>query len=144
MNDGDTGEALDVQMAMGLAPLLACVEAHPGTWRTREGAMPYFEYGAEAERLSAAIYQTGLPLAFDWMAWSDQARQNRECPSRLAQADLPTLRHLLFYHLRADRFVEGHLAGVLGDGHLGSVLRRIPRLLAGDAASHEGPAVTEG
>jgi hypothetical protein len=36
-----------------------------------------------------------------------------------------TLRKLLTTHVRADRFVEGHLAGVLESGHMLAILRRL-------------------
>jgi hypothetical protein len=35
------------------------------------------------------------------------------------------VRKLLTTHIRADRFIEGHLAGVLENGHIVAVLRRL-------------------
>ena len=48
--------------------------------------------------------------------------------SSLETADLTTLRKLLTTHVRADRFSEGHLAGVLQSGHIVAVLRRLRKI----------------
>jgi Family of unknown function (DUF6508) len=49
-------------------------------------------------------------------------------PALLAQADLLTLRKLLTAHVRQDRFIEGHLAQMLENGHISAILRRLREL----------------
>lgn len=51
----------------------------------------------------------------------------------LERARLPALRHLLVLHAWKDRSVPGHLAGVMENGHVTRVLRRVRSLTAGGA-----------
>jgi len=67
------------------------------------------------------------------MNW-EEGRAYEADPARLAAADVATLRRLITLHVRADRFVEGHLAAVAADGTLLTLLRRVR-----DLRPHAGP-----
>jgi ADP-ribosyl-[dinitrogen reductase] hydrolase len=108
----------------------------PGEWQTQEGQLPYFASSPEVDAFVQTVYEHGILCAFDWMAWQDEAQQYRSEPGSLAQADLLTVRKLLTLHVRADRFVEGHLARAFEKGEVVAILRRLKHLreeMAGSA-----------
>jgi len=75
------------------------------------------------------LYDNNIIYSFDWPAWEDEAEKLHEKPDALALSDLETLRKLLTVHVRKDRFCEGHLAGVIRDGHVLAILKRLNGLL---------------
>ena len=85
---------------------------------------PYV-YAPEAARFSQALYQEDFVVQFNWSAWSDEAAKYVENPSRLEAADLETLQKLLTCHVRAERFVSGHLAQMIEKGHILAILKRL-------------------
>ena len=85
----------------------------------------YFAYSPEVDAFVAALYAQDLLLVFDWPSWRAEAQRYLSQPEALETADLTTLRKLLTTHVRADRFSEGHLAGVLQSGHITAILRRL-------------------
>lgn len=54
---------------------------------------------------------------------------------QLEQLDLLDTLRLLTAHIRADRFCDGHLAGVLRSGQFQAGLRQLGRLIEGGAAA---------
>jgi len=88
----------------------------------------YFSYSPEVDDLIRTLYEQNFLLPFDWTRWKEEAQRYRSGPGALETADLLTLRKLLTTHVRADRFVEGHLASVLETGHVTAVLRRLKQI----------------
>lgn len=99
-----------------------------GEFHEPEGQFPYYSLGNTSSRLMAACYDSGVMVDFDWPAWEAPARELRQNPRALEQADLLTLRKLLTGHLRNDRFCEGHFGAVLESGHITAILRRAAHL----------------
>lgn len=100
----------------------------PGVWITPPGGFAYFQYNEDATALLDALHATKLLVVFDWPAWQAEAKRLEREPVALQQADLLTLRKLLTVHVRKERFVEGHLAHVLENGHLAAILHRLQEL----------------
>jgi len=87
----------------------------------------YFSYSPEVDEWIRTLYEQDFLLPFDWTRWKE-AQRYRSQPGALETADLLTLRKLLTTHVRADRFVEGHLASVLESGHVTAILRRLKQI----------------
>lgn len=87
--------------------------------------MGHLEYHPEVYKFIDACYENGMVLSFDWGAWSDEARRYMKDPQLVMSANLSTCKKLLTTHLRAERFCDGHLEGVLRSGHIATVLRRL-------------------
>ena len=96
-----------------------------GEWQTPAGQFPYYSYSAEVSRFMAALYKENFVIHFAWPSWKETAEGYMDRPETLAEADLLTLRKLLTTHVRNDRFVEGHMAGMLVNGHITAILRRL-------------------
>ena len=109
-------------------PIFERKNFQPGQWVEREGRFPYFAFSPEVERFIHALYQQSIIFPFDWRSWSDEAKLYQSDPDALEASDLLTLRKLLTAHVRADRFVEGHLAGLLQSGYVTVILRRLKRI----------------
>lgn len=92
------------------------------------GEMPYYAYHPELLALAADL--APLMLAFDWTQWEAEAQLLSQDPGAVARADFPTLRRLITYHLRRERFDEGHLARMTQSGHLRPILTRLTELRA--------------
>ena len=58
-----------------------------------------------------------------------RGRALTEDPEQLSAATLEDCRMLLTAHVRADRFIEGHLLHVFDTGHIVAVLRRVAEIL---------------
>lgn len=96
-----------------------------GEWHTREGQSAYFSYKPEVDEFIRALYEQGLIIQFDWPSWGEENKRYRSDPAALDEADLLTIQKLLTAHVRADRFVEAHLAGIFREGHLAAILQRL-------------------
>ena len=123
-------EAVDWKAAIAF---LAAFEAPGyafGRWQQPEDQLGYYEYSPEVISFIETLYAASVVLDFDWPSWKPQAMRYWEQPSRLHSARLLTLRKLLTLHVRADRFVEGHLASMLESGHITAILRRVAHLVA--------------
>jgi len=106
-------------------PLFDREDFQPGQWVEREGQLPCFAFSTEVERFMHALYQQNFIFPFDWKSRSEEAKRYQSDPEALGASDLLTLRKLLTAHVRADRFVEGHLAGLFQNGHVTAILRRL-------------------
>jgi|GEM_PF-924697 len=99
-----------------------------GQWIQKRGQFAYFAYSPEVLEFQSALYRHNIIIVFDWTIWDDEAKRYQAEPKALETADLLTLRKLLTAHIRADRFVEGHLASVLESGHIAAILRRLRQI----------------
>ncbi len=89
------------------------------------GSLPHELNSPAVDRLHTALGRNGFIQPFDWQAWGDRVREFMDNPALLDSADLETLCRLLTAHVRADRFIEGHLNQVVTDGHIQAILRRL-------------------
>ena len=65
---------------------------------------------------------------FDWTSWHDEAENYRNNPNLMDNADLDIVIKLLTTHVRADRFVGGHLADIIDSSHLLRILQRLAEI----------------
>ncbi len=114
-----------IDAILAYLPVFEKQDYQPGHWVEREGQFPYFAFSPEVDRFIAALYRQSIIIPFDWRSWSDEAKRYESDPDALEASDLLTLRRLLTAHVRADRFVEGHLAGLFQSGHVTAILRRL-------------------
>ena len=128
-NNGLSPAQLDAVLAF--LPILSAHGYIFGVWHAEPGEMPYFAHSPEVEQFIASLYAQNVIIKFDWCAWREPANALLQDPTLLAQADLLTLRRLLTAHVRQDRFIEGHLAQMLENGHITAILRRLGELRAG-------------
>jgi hypothetical protein len=119
----NTEMAKRIERVLRHLPRLA--DADPGHVVANEGQLPYWEYGPELMALLDDLLSSGLLVVFDWSAWRHEAERLERDRAALASADLDAIRRLLTFHVRADRFNDGHMAQVLSSGHLIAILRRL-------------------
>lgn len=101
-------------------------ESEPGVIQ-----MPWFSYSEEVLAFIQACYENDwVDSAFNWVEWQDDALRYWDSPDLLADASPQTLQRLLTVHLRKDRFVEGHLASAIENGHLAAILHRLQHIRA--------------
>ena len=99
-----------------------------GEWHSPAGQFPYYSMSREVLDFIQALSAQEIIFSFDWPSWQEEAVQYVSDPGAVERADLLTLRKLLTLHVRKDRFVEGHLAHMLEDGHITAVLRRLNKI----------------
>ena len=80
------------------------------------------------EALIKALYDNHFVQDFDWPKWQPTALMLHNEPSRLSRATLSTCVKLLTLHVRKDRFVSGHFAAMVSDGHISLILKRLAEL----------------
>lgn len=117
-----------IDVVLSYLPLLTQPGYRPGEWSQGGYQMPYFSCDPQFDEFIDALYEQGILFSFDWMTWQDEANRYRTDSAALAEADLLTVRKLLTVHVRADRFVAGHLADLMTDGHLTAILLRLQQL----------------
>ncbi len=76
-----------------------------------------------------ALYDAELIIEFDWMEWTGHAEEYVNRPELIEGADLDTVCKFLTTHVRNDRFCEGHLRGMIINGHIAAILRRLNDLV---------------
>lgn len=79
-------------------------------------------------RFTEELYKSGAVFVFNWSELHDEAERIFEDPQALEDAGEPTLRKLLTFHARKDRFAEDYLDEMLKSGHITAILRRLQRL----------------
>ena len=99
-----------------------------GEWHSPAGQFPYYSMSQEVLDFIQALSAQEIIFSFDWPSWQEEAVQYVSEPRAVERADLLTLRKLLTIHVRKDRFVEGHLAHMLEDGHITALLRRLKKI----------------
>jgi hypothetical protein len=124
---------------LAFLPELESPDFVAGEFHMPEGHFSFYSLADTRARLMVACYDSGIMVDFDWAAWDAPARELRENPAALEQANLLTLRKLLTGHLRNDRFCEGHFGAVLESGHITAILRRAAQLLGQATPPHGAP-----
>jgi hypothetical protein len=87
--------------------------------------MPHHVDSRDAEAFTAALYEHGWVVDFDWPDWQKRAERYTLDPRKVAAARIGTIRKLLTTHVHKDRFCEGHLAAMFENGHLMAILQRL-------------------
>ena len=88
-----------------------------------------YAYSEEINQFIEATYKYGFILNdFDWGGWRDESQKFLADAELLKSADIKTLKKLLTTHIRADRFVDGHLAAKLDNGHILAILKRLKQI----------------
>jgi hypothetical protein len=106
------------------------IAGHRDPWQRRDGVITLtaWEPSPVVAEFIATLYSIGAIEPFDWGAWQPRAAEFYEHPGRLDTAGLADLRRLLTFHVRRDRFVDGHLGAMFEEGHIQRILRRIQEL----------------
>ncbi len=111
-------------------PVFEDPEFVAGTIETEPLSITPWTYAPEVHDFIATLYRLGVIEPFGWSAWQPRAVALYSDADELAAAELEEMRKLLTLHVRKDRFVDGHLGGMISDGHIEAVLRRIAILTA--------------
>jgi len=106
------------------------VAGHRDPWERRDGVITLtsWEPSPEVADFIATLYTIGAIEPFDWGAWQPRAVELYEHPELLDTIGLADLRRLLTFHVRRDRFVDGHLGAMFEEGHIQRILERIRSL----------------
>jgi hypothetical protein len=86
------------------------------------------EWALELETFSAVLHGTGFIYPFDWMKAFRGKEQKVMNGGEIASATLYGLRRIFTYHIRAERFCEGHMAEITRTGTLAFMLARLQGL----------------
>ncbi len=89
------------------------------------------QYTREVYEFERTLYHTGFIVRFDWPRWELKAFRYYRDPPLLETASCGEIRRLLTFHIRKNVICEGHLAGMLRDGHIQAILRRLAALADG-------------
>lgn len=99
--------------------------------------LPYCYYSKEVIEFEKTLYKEGFIIPFDWSNWQKEAERLYSEPATLRKAGFETLRKLLTTHIRKERFCEGHLAGMLEEGHISAILHRLKEVREDMASSKQ-------
>jgi hypothetical protein len=100
----------------------------PSKVESLPGVSPYHVFAEELKQFHRAVFENGFVIEFDWRAWQEEALRHCEQPELLRGADLQLLRRLITFHVRAERFNEGHLPSLVESGYMAELLRRLREL----------------
>ncbi len=115
-----------------LAALLAFVPVFEAPAFCPGQVIPMDEDGFPAEEFKSVVsgfmdtcYKNGFVVKFNWEDWGPEAERYTADPDLLKSADLATLRRLITWHIRQNRFSRDHLATQIAQGHILAILRRL-------------------
>jgi hypothetical protein len=103
-----------------------------GEWVEGSTHLPWFFLSDEASRLVNTVNEYGwVVFEFNWMEWAESPEGRRwlNDADLIGGASVEDLERLLTAHIRADRFIEGHLDEFYESGQLLAILRRAETLL---------------
>ncbi|MEI6515770.1 MAG: DUF6508 domain-containing protein [bacterium] len=90
-----------------------------------EDGFPDEEFKGVVSGFMDACYKNGFVVKFNWEDWGPEAERYKADPDLLKNADLATLRRLITWHIRQNRFSRDHLATQIAQGHILAILRRL-------------------
>lgn len=120
---------------LSFLPVFEQNDFEPSRVEAPRGEFPYHVHARELSQFVRAVYESGFAFEFDWPAWQEDARRYCDEPELLGTADLKVLRKLITLHVRKERFLEGHLPGMVRTGHIVAWLRRLKALRESIASS---------
>ena len=120
----------DVEAAVAFLPTFSARDFSPGHWESPPGVFPYFCADPAVGEFLKQLYDHHWVVDLDWPSQQDWAQQRVADPTLLRTATLDEIRMLLTTHARKDRFCDGHLAEMLGCGHIRAVLERLREIRA--------------
>jgi hypothetical protein len=90
---------------------------------------PYI-YSHKVSEFITTLYSCNFIQEFDWISW-DECEKYQKDPHLIGDINLETIIKLLTAHVRADRFITGHLVSVIDNGHLLKILQRLSEIRKG-------------
>lgn len=89
-----------------------------------------FIYTHEVSEFITVLYRYNFIQEFDWISW-DESEKYQKDPNLIDDINMETIIKLLTTHVRADRFISGHLASVIDSGHILKILQRLADIRKG-------------
>jgi O-acetyl-ADP-ribose deacetylase (regulator of RNase III) len=129
MNSKITTKNIDKVLAF--LPLFERKELKLYQVRTDISLLDPYVYACEVDNFIQTLYQEGFVVSFDWMAWSKESKRLVKRPELLDSVDIATIQKLLTTHVRAERFCSGHIAGMIDNGHILTILQRLAVIRSG-------------
>lgn len=120
----------NVDAVLAFLPLLENKDAKLYKIETETSFLDPYQYFKNVDSFINTLYQKGFVISFVWTAWQDEAKRLVNNPKLLDLADLCTLQKLLTTHVRKERFCSGHLAGMIENGHILALLKRLEAIRA--------------
>ena len=92
---------------------------------SKESSLDPYIYNIKVQEFIKILYSGNFIQSFDWIAWQDEAEKFATDEHLLKNADLTTIIKLFTTHIRKERFCSGHLACMIGSGHILQLLKRL-------------------
>ena len=122
----------DIDRILAFLPIFERADFKAAQWifygELEDGSipMPYCDYSPAVIEFVTVLEETGFLICFDWCSWEQSSELDDI--ERIKTADIETLRKLLTYYVRCDRYCEGHLAVVFETGCIKAILNRLKAL----------------
>jgi hypothetical protein len=111
-----------------------------GKYEGKAGELAYPTLAPEAMAFLDALQEHGWLEPFDWPEWQEKAEELVEDATKLATADLATLKKLLTLHVRKERFCSGHILDMFERGHIVGILKRMDAIVRTAARAPSTPS----
>jgi len=86
------------------------------------------EYHPLLDRFRLALYRHGFIQDYNWPNFHKRALAIYEQPQLLRRVTIRTCVKLLTFHVRRDRFMDGHFACMIQEGHMTAILQHMVEL----------------
>jgi hypothetical protein len=128
-----------VEAVLAFLPVFEDPQFLPEVVVAEEEGWTLEQYTLEVYEFERTLYRAGFIVRFDWSHWEHEAYRYYREPALLGTADCGVLRRLLTFHVRKNVVCEGHLAGMLREGQIQAILRRLALLIDVPAVGTGGP-----
>lgn len=124
----------NIDAVLKFLPIFQPKEFTPGEWdethEYKKGILsfPAYNYNIKVDEFVETLYEEGFIIDFEWSRWQDQAEQFYSNPELLKTADIGILQKLLTTHILKERFCDGHLACMLRNGHIATILHKLKEI----------------
>ena len=122
----------NIEVLLLFLPVFEDRQFRPGEVVRRQGQLPYWDYDSRVVRFIRALYDNGWIVDFAWTEWQREAKRYWNDPGLIGEADLDVIQKLFTTLVRRDRFVDGHLAEAISNGHVVAILRRLKEFFTSD------------
>lgn len=104
---------------------------------SKASSLDPYVYNIKVQEFIRTLYDSNFIQSFDWVAWQDKAEKFTTDDSLIKDADITTIIKLFTTHIRKERFCSGHLACMIGNGHILQLLKRL-KTISEDMKGHDG------
>jgi len=130
MNSNDTFTPISQEGIRAITPYKSLFQDSHDALYTFNGdsTLDPYTYHPGVDEFITQLYAHHFIQAFDWQSWESEASSYSTHLEQIGEANWPEIIKLFTFHIRKERFENGHLPPLLDSGFFASMIQRVDEL----------------